>query len=223
MSRSSRRPIVLPIRVRRTVTGLSAMICERALKPFLRLGSTETRNSGATSMSEVIWHTTTDEWSDGKASVWTITAGRGLPKSPAAATVTTSPRFTVRQIPRRLRSTSMHRARAPNLSQRQRAPRVDGRASIARRAQSTAVRASRARGAARASPSFGRLLPPFERTLRNALHRNALRTGKQRRTTHLQLGTWELEASAGIEPAYMDLQAAPALSQSYPDVAKSTS
>ena len=32
-----------------------------------------------------------------------------------------------------------------------------------------------------------------------------------------------LEASAGIEPAYTDLQAAPARSQTYPDVAKSTS
>ena len=44
-------------------------------------------------MIEVIWQTMTDRWLCGNTSLWTITAGLGLPKSPGAATVTTSPRF----------------------------------------------------------------------------------------------------------------------------------
>ena len=42
-----------PTRVRRTVTGLSAMICERACKQFCCVGWTVTRKSGASTMSDV--------------------------------------------------------------------------------------------------------------------------------------------------------------------------
>ena len=60
------------------MTGLSAITCDFTRKPFLSLGSIVTRKSGASLQSEVIWHTTTEPCAAGRASVWTITAGRGL-------------------------------------------------------------------------------------------------------------------------------------------------
>jgi hypothetical protein len=49
-----RAPILRPIRLRRTVTGLSAITCDRIRKPFSMLGSIVTRKSGASTMSDVI-------------------------------------------------------------------------------------------------------------------------------------------------------------------------
>jgi hypothetical protein len=47
-------------RSRRIVTGLSAMTCDFTRKPFVAVGSTVTRKSGASLQSEVIRQTTTD-------------------------------------------------------------------------------------------------------------------------------------------------------------------
>src|SRR3984957_11977300 len=95
-SASSRRPMDCRIVALRTVTGLSAMICERARSPLLSLGSIAMRKSGASTRSGVSWQITTEALVSGKASVWTMTAGRGFPSSPAAATITRSPRLIVR-------------------------------------------------------------------------------------------------------------------------------
>src|SRR3546814_601705 len=92
MSPSLSRPMRPPTRSRRTVTGLSAMICDRPRNPFTADGSTVTRRSGASTTVVVIWQIITEACSAGSASLCTTTAGRGLPKSPLAATVTTSPR-----------------------------------------------------------------------------------------------------------------------------------
>ena len=51
------------------------------------------RKSAALARVDVIWHTMTDACSCGNTSLWTTAAGRGFPKSPEAATVTTSPRL----------------------------------------------------------------------------------------------------------------------------------
>jgi hypothetical protein len=47
--------------------------------PFSGFGSMVTRKSGVSTRSDVNWQTTTDAWLCGKASVCTMTAGRGLP------------------------------------------------------------------------------------------------------------------------------------------------
>ena len=85
----------LPIRRRRTVTGLSTMIWEDRSRPLLLDASIVIRKSGASSKADVIWQTITDPCSSGNTSLWTITAGRGFPKSPATATVMMSPRLTL--------------------------------------------------------------------------------------------------------------------------------
>jgi hypothetical protein len=92
MSCLPRRPIFRPIRSRLMVNGLSAITCDLSRNPFSGPGSMVTRKFGASASSEVNWQTTTEAWFSGKASVCTMTAGRGLPWSPAAATVTRSPR-----------------------------------------------------------------------------------------------------------------------------------
>lgn len=65
-------------------------------------GAIVIRKSGASVSVEVIWHTMTDACSCGNTSLWTTTAGRGSPKSPAAATVTTSPRLRRIEVRHRL-------------------------------------------------------------------------------------------------------------------------
>lgn len=92
MSWLPRRPIFCPIRLRLMVTGLSAITCDVTRNPFSGLGTMVTRKSGASSNSDLSWQSTTAAWLSGKASVWTMTARRGLPWSAVAATVTTSPR-----------------------------------------------------------------------------------------------------------------------------------
>ena len=69
------------------------MIWDSSRRPFAADGSIVTRKCVASSSVDVIWQTTTEACCSGNASLWTTTAGRGFPKSPAAATVTTSPRF----------------------------------------------------------------------------------------------------------------------------------
>src|SRR5258708_25370724 len=162
MSLSSRWPTCCPIRSRRIVTGLSAITCDFTRKPFLSLGSIVTLKSGALLESEVIRQTTTDACSAGRASVWTITAGCGLPSSPAAATVTTSPRFIGRQIPKPLQSTRARPTRGldPDLPLPSRF--VCGLPSSAHRVRSSATRAVRAHDAAHAWPSFDQLLTPCD-------------------------------------------------------------
>jgi hypothetical protein len=57
---------------------LSTITCDRTRNPFSVLGSIVTRKADA-STSDVIRQTMTEAWLGGKASVCTITAGRGLP------------------------------------------------------------------------------------------------------------------------------------------------
>lgn len=53
-------PIRGPTISRRTVTGLSAMTCERTRRPLRAAGPTLRRKSGASTSSDVIWQMTTD-------------------------------------------------------------------------------------------------------------------------------------------------------------------
>ena len=68
-----------PIRSRRTVVGLSAMIWDILCSPFSFDGSMVTRKSGASASDDVIWQMTTDACVAGNESLWTTTAGLGLP------------------------------------------------------------------------------------------------------------------------------------------------
>ena len=74
-SARSNRPIRSLTFPSRTVTGLSAMICDARRNPFRTDGSMVTRKSGASLSVEVIWHTMTDACSAGNASLCT-TDGR---------------------------------------------------------------------------------------------------------------------------------------------------
>ena len=152
-----------PIRPRRIVTGLSAITWERTRKPFLLVGSMVTRKSGASTISDVIWQITTEACVSGSASVWTMTAGRGFPWSPAAATVTTSPRFIVRldrwrQTLKPAQSTPAHHPRSVDQDRRPEPPPAFGRIAIAGWGHQDVIRAALVSAAVRASSSFVQLV-----------------------------------------------------------------
>lgn len=60
MVASSRRPTTGPDLLRDSVCGLSTMICEGLANPFCWLGSTGTRNRGASTSVPVIGKTVTE-------------------------------------------------------------------------------------------------------------------------------------------------------------------
>ena len=88
-------PIRSPRRSRRRVIGLSTITCDSNRRPFSVDGATVTRNSSAAAIVDVIGQMITEIWSSGNTSLWITTPGLGLPKSPGAATLTTSPRRTI--------------------------------------------------------------------------------------------------------------------------------
>src|SRR5215472_18398864 len=91
MSATASWPIRCATRSRRIATGLSAMTWDRTRRPVSGSGSIVTRKS-ASANSEVSWQITTEAWLSGIAFDCTMTAGRGFPESPGAATITKSPR-----------------------------------------------------------------------------------------------------------------------------------
>ena len=76
-----------PTRSRFTVMALSIITCEGSARPFVAVGRTLGRRSGASTSVADRSRTVTVAVSP-KRSDWMTTAGRGLPKSPGMATVT---------------------------------------------------------------------------------------------------------------------------------------
>ena len=70
MSAAPRRPICLPKRSRRIVTGLSAITCDLARRPVSGFGSIVTRKSGAITNSEAIRQTTMEAWLTNELRPW---------------------------------------------------------------------------------------------------------------------------------------------------------
>ena len=93
MSASFSRPIVAPILLGRTDIVLSTITSDGVCRPLSADGTSRSRNRGLVSVTvEVTGRTVSVVWL-AKRSDWMITAGRGFPKSPGSATVTTSPRL----------------------------------------------------------------------------------------------------------------------------------
>jgi len=90
---SSRWPKTSPSLPRNGVCALSTMICERFAKPFRAFCSISIRRSG-TSSNVLVMGSTVTAGQAPKPSACTTSVGRGFPRSPCKATITTSPCLT---------------------------------------------------------------------------------------------------------------------------------